>query len=189
MVNKISASVADYFLKNNLIQEKETDIYIYGLQLIISSILGILVILFCGIMLKKIIDSIIFLFCFITLRRYSGGYHADSYLKCNLCFISTFLVTEAVIIFTQVNYENFLSVGMFCTSLIILLKFAPVDNKNKRLSKSQKSKNKRISLVTFMILIVTAVLLKINGKNCYYNIAVTVFCVASLMIIQIIKEH
>ncbi len=90
MINKISKNVAVFFIKNNLVQEDEIDIYIYGLQLIISSILGISIILFFGIISERLTDSLIFLFCFIILRQYSGGYHANSYLKCNLYFITIF---------------------------------------------------------------------------------------------------
>lgn len=189
MVNKISTNVADYFLENNIIQEKEIEIYMYGLKLIISSFLGISIILFIGIMLGRFTESIVFLFCFITLRQYSGGYHADSYFKCNLYFITTFLITEASVIFTQENYIDFLSVGMFCTSLVILLIFAPVDNKNKRLSQSQKLKNKKISLIIFAVLLAVAILLKTTVDNYYYNIVATVFSVTALMIIQILEEE
>lgn len=189
MVNKVSANVADFFLKNNIIHEKDTDLYIYGIHLIISSFLGISSILYCSIMIKKFMDSIIFLFCFITLRLYSGGYHADSYFKCNLFFISTFLITEMAVIFTHANCKDFLSVGMFCTSFMILLKYAPMDNKNKRLSKLQKSRNKKISLIIFASLVVVSTLLKITVHNYYYNIAVTVFSVTALMIIKILKEE
>jgi len=60
MINKISKNAAVFFIKNNLIQEDEIDIYIYGLQLIISSILGISIILFLGIISERLTDSLIF---------------------------------------------------------------------------------------------------------------------------------
>lgn len=187
MVNKISENVADYFLQNNIIHDNETEVYIYGLELIISSFLGISIILFIGIILRKCIDSIIFLFCFITLRQYSGGYHAGSYFRCNLYFITTFLITEAAVIFIHASYKEFLSIGLLCTSLVILLKFAPVDNKNKRLNNLQKYKNKKIALIIYVVLLAGAILLKITVDNYYYNISVTVFSVTALMIIQILK--
>ena len=91
MVNKLSKNVAVFFMENDLIQKDEIDIYIYGLQLIISSIIGISIILVAGIIFERFKDSLIFLFIFIIMRQYSGGYHADSYLKCNLFFISIFV--------------------------------------------------------------------------------------------------
>lgn len=189
MINKLSESVADYFLKNNIIEEKDTDIYIYGSKLIISSLLGVLIIWLSGTILEKFTDSIIFLICFMLLRQYSGGYHADSYFKCNLYFIITFLIVEVTVIFTQENFKGFLSAAMFCTSFVILLKFAPLDNKYKRLSESQKRKNKRISIKIFTVLLVIVLLLKITVGNYYYNIAVTEFSVVLLMIIQVLKEE
>ena len=122
------------------------------------------------------------------MRQYSGGYHADSYLKCNLFFISIFLLTEAMVIYTKPDYINILSVLFICTSFAIILKLAPIDNVNKKLDESQKKKNKKITLIIFTLLIITSVLMKINNVNHYYNIAVTIFSVAALMIIQNVKE-
>ncbi|WP_312812000.1 accessory gene regulator B family protein [Sedimentibacter sp.] len=188
MINKISKNVAVFFIKNNLIQVDEIDIYIYGLQLIISSILGISIILFLGIISERLTDSLIFLFCFIILRQYSGGYHANSYLKCNLYFITIFLLTEAAVIYTQAKYKDVLTVGLICISFVIILRFAPIDNINKKLSNSQKLKNKKITLIIFVILITISIFMKVNDVNYYYNIAVTILSVTALMIIQKIKE-
>ncbi|WP_313346261.1 accessory gene regulator B family protein [Sedimentibacter sp.] len=189
MINKISKNVAVFFIKNNLIQVDEIDIYIYGLQLIISSILGISIILFFGIISDHLTDSLIFLFCFIILRQYSGGYHANSYLKCNLYFISIFLLTEAAVIYTQAKYKDVLTVGLICISFVIILRFAPIDNINKKLSNSQKLKNKKITLIIFVILITISIFMKVNDVNYYYNIAVTILSVTALMIIQKLKER
>ncbi len=189
MINKISKNVAVFFIKKNLIQEDEIDIYIYGLQLIISSILGISIILFFGIISEHLTDSLIFLFCFIILRQYSGGYHANSYLKCNLYFITIFILTEAVVLYTQLDYIDALTVGLVCISFVIILRIAPIDNKNKKLSNSQKIKNKKITLIIFIILITISIFMKKNEVNYYYNIAVTMFSVAALMIIQKMKER
>ena len=188
MINKISKNVAVFFIKNNLIQVDEIDIYIYGLQLIISSILGISIILFFGIISERLTDSLIFLFCFIILRQYSGGYHANSYLKCNSYFISIFLLTEAAVIYTQAKYMDALTVGLICISFVIILRFAPIDNINKKLSNLQKLKNKKITLIIFIILITISIFMKANDVNYYYNIAVTILSVTALMIIQKIKE-
>ena len=189
MIDKLSESAAVYFLKNDIIEEKDTDVYIYGLKLIISSLLGVSIILFSGIILERFMDSIIFLICFMLLRQYSGGYHANSYFKCNLYFISIFLMTECAVIFTPENFRGVLSFVMFCTSFIILLKFAPVDNKYKRLSNPHKKKNKRVSIIIFEVFLAVALLLKITIGNYYYNIAATISSVALLIIIQILKEE
>lgn len=189
MINKISKNAAVFFIKNNLIQEDEIDIYIYGLQLIISSILGISIILFLGIISERLTDSLIFLFCFIILRQYSGGYHANSYLKCNLYFITIFLLTEFVVIYTQSEYIDALTVGLVCISFVIMLRLAPIDNINKKLSNSQKLKNKKITIIIFIILITISIFMKVNDVNYYYNIAVAILSVTALMIIQKIKER
>lgn len=185
MINKISINIADYFFENKMIERNDKDLYIYGLQLIISSLIGIAAILCIGIILNKFIDSIIFLLCFIILRNYCGGYHANSYLKCNLYFIGIFIITELIIMFTPKILIEPISVVIFCTSLYILVKYAPVDNVNKKLSKIQKDKNRVIALMNFTVLVVIAGTLKFIDIYYYYNIIVTIFSTTALMTIQI----
>lgn len=188
MINKISNNIADYFFENKMIERNDKDLYIYGLQLIISSLIGIATILCICIILNKFIDSIIFLLCFIILRNYCGGYHANSYLKCNLYFIGIFIITELIIMFTPIILIEPISVVIFCTSLYILVKYAPVDNVNKKLSKIQKDKSRVIALMNFTVLVVIAGILKFIGIYYFYNIIVTIFSTTALMIIQIKRK-
>ncbi len=189
MINKVSIIIADYFFENKLIEKKDIEIYVYGLHLIISSIIGIIIILLIGLLIGRFIDSVIFLVCFILLRNYSGGYHANSYLRCNLYFTGVFLITDLVINFTPAGLIDSMSVIFVCTSFCILFIYAPMDNENKKLDKMQKVKNRKLTLIIFFILTVIAVSSKINDIYYHYNIIVTIFFVAILMVIQIIKER
>lgn len=189
MINKISIKIADYFFENKFIEKNDIEIYVYGLHLIISSVIGIIIILLIGLLIGKFIDSVIFLLCFIILRNYSGGYHANSYLRCNLYFTGVFLITDLIVNLTPTRLIDSMSIIFICTSFCILFIYAPIDNENKKLDKLQKAKNRKISLIVFSILTVIAVLAKINDIYYYYNIIVTIFYVAILMIIQIIKER
>jgi len=70
-----------------------------------------------------------------------------------------------------------------------MLRLAPIDNINKKLSNSQKLKNKKITIIIFIILITISIFMKVNDVNYYYNIAVAILSVTALMIIQKIKER
>lgn len=188
MIDKISQDVADYFFEKNLIRESEKDIYEYGVKLIASSVIGIFIVIFIGIVLGKVLDSIVFLLCFMILRKYSGGYHANSYLTCNLFFITVFLSTVVTVEFTPVKYRVISCVVMHVMSFAVLLKFSPIENYNKRLEEIQKLKNKKVSLTIYSIFATMTGLLILIDNNYYYNISVIVFAVTVLMIISILKE-
>lgn len=146
MINYLSYNIADYFYLNKVIEEEEKVIYVYGLQLIMSTVVGITLIIIIGLILNKFLLSLIFLMTFISIRMYSGGYHANSYVKCNLTLISIFLTVLMAIKFTPMNYIIIISVIMIISTYYIIYKYAPVDNENKRLTEKKKKENKRITL-------------------------------------------
>lgn len=185
MIKYLSDNITDFFYSNNIIQEEDKEIYVYGLQLIISTIIGITLILVLGLILKKLFYSIIFLISFIPIRMYSGGYHANSYVKCNLTLISLYLVAMSAVIFTPSVYVIRISVIMAIITIYIILKYAPVDNENKRLTENRKKGNKKITVfILFAFCLIGVVMYKINIQL-FYTIIVTMFLVSILIIIKV----
>lgn len=116
---------------------------------------------------------------------YSGGYHANSYLKCNLTLIALYLLTISATMFTPTTYIIKTSLIMTISTIYIIIKFAPVDNKNKRLTENQKKKNKQITLfILFSYYLIGILMYKINIQISY-SIIITMFLVSILMRIKI----
>lgn len=145
MIKNLSENITDYFYSNKIINENEREIYIYGLQLIISSITGIVVILTLGSIFDIITNTGLFLIAFIPIRMYSGGYHANTYIECNLALISIYSVTMMIVYCTPVKLINLSSLLFFFITSFIILKYAPVDDVRKRLSSEIKKVNKKIT--------------------------------------------
>lgn len=185
MIKFLSYNITDFFYSNNIIYEEDKEIYLYGLQLIISTVIGIALIMLLGILINKIYLSIAFLISFISIRMYSGGYHANSYLKCNLTLIALYLLTISATMFTPTTYIIKTSLIMTISTIYIIIKFAPVDNKNKRLTENQKKKNKQITLfILFSYYLIGILMYKINIQISY-SIIITMFLVSILMRIKI----
>lgn len=60
MIKFLSYNITDFFYSNNIIYEEDKEIYLYGLQLIISTVIGIALIMLLGILINKIYLSIAF---------------------------------------------------------------------------------------------------------------------------------
>lgn len=97
MIEKISLKLLSFLLQQNTIPNtpEHRTYYQYGIEITISSLLNILLILLIGLITQRIPESLVFLGCFVPLRKYTGGYHANSYFQCNLqfclCFIAILL--------------------------------------------------------------------------------------------------
>lgn len=83
MINRLSTLISDQFVKHNIIPKDAKDVYTYGVEITISSIIGFLITLAIGLLFDSLINAMIFYVIFISLRSMTGGYHAKTYLKCN----------------------------------------------------------------------------------------------------------
>lgn len=185
MIESLSISITDFFYSNDIIEEDEKEILVYGLQLIISSLLGVSVLLMIGAALGRLTDTIIFLVTFIILRMYSGGYHANSYLKCNITLIAVYMGMIAAVTYTPHVYMGIMSVMMASCTIYTVLRYAPVDNENKRLDEKQKKDNRRITIALLIAFYLVAMVMYKMDMKAFYTVIVTMFSVAVLIILKV----
>lgn len=103
MITFLSKCISHFLCKNNVITEEDFSIYQYGFEIIFSTILGFLITIGIGFLLRMEILSILYYIIFVTLRQLTGGYHADSYFKCNLIFTAVSFVTMGM---TQLSVDS-----------------------------------------------------------------------------------
>lgn len=188
MITALAQYIAGCLLRNDIIDGEKLDIYIYGFEVMISSISGFVIALLLGLAFSQILECIVFLLIFVSMRSYCGGYHADTYLKCNSIFAAT--ITAVMLLVKMVPqypvYVHFL-VGVFSMLTVILL--APVENKFKPLDDATKRKCRSISVLLALLFSVGAVLL----HGVVYKLSIVVdavlLIVAVSMMIEMIRKR
>ena len=133
MIHTIAQKTADIFCRQNVADEEKKEIYIYGIELLVSSLIGAVLILGISIGIGKIWSGVVFLSVFILVRQYTGGYHADTYVRCNAAFVLTYLLTVGIWIFCRVHDLKVAVWFILLGAYIIMAVLAPVENKNKPL--------------------------------------------------------
>ena len=128
------------------------DFYRYGIEITISSMLNIVLVLLMGALTGHLLESVIYLAVFIAVRVITGGYHADTYFRCNLLMCSTFIAT-AFLNDKVCGYINiWVIVALVVFEEIIAFVFCPVENKNKPIEKEKKPKFKAMGMIVFLLL-------------------------------------
>ena len=184
MIKYLADRITDYFIKEEIISIEEKNIYRYGSEVTISTILGISLIILIGLLSGQVSGSILFLLCFIPTRVYTGGYHADTYLECNLSFCAIFIVYLAVKNNIPARFDFFISITLIAVSLIIISVLSPVENKYKPLCEKEKIKYKVISIIISSGLSILAVISYMLKIGIYTSISLTLFFIAILMIAE-----
>ena len=183
MENSIACSFADYLCKRKIIKPELHEVYVYGTELVLSFIFTVLAVLIAGLIAGHIISSLVFLTVFILLRRFTGGYHANSYLKCKLVTVSVFLGSLLASAMIDVNWWMF--VILTIVGNIIIHYFAPVENVNKPLDDGEKKRLRKLSHLVFSVLSVCGLIIRVVT---YLPISILFFSLFSVIVLMIIPK-
>ena len=152
MINYLSNKFISLCLEEKVIN-KDSDVYRYGFESILSSYLSILVVLLTGIAIHHKLIALLYLIVFYFIRKYSGGYHCNSYLKCMIFTDLTFILS--VIMISNMNYKMLIPLSIL--SSFFSIKKAPICHANKPFTNAQKKvfKQKNCYIICISLLIGT----------------------------------
>ena len=100
-MKQISSSIADFYIKRNIIKQDEKEIYQYGFELILNDVITFGLILLLSVLFWNVRYAIEFLAVFCLTRIYCGGYHASKSYICRITMITIFcciyLITAVIL--------------------------------------------------------------------------------------------
>ena len=88
-MENISSKITSYLLEGKLVTDDEFDEIRFGIELVITQSILLIIIFTIGLLLGKLLETIVFLVIMVSLRTLVDGYHADSFIKC--MFLTTML--------------------------------------------------------------------------------------------------
>lgn len=131
MINELSEKIANRLLRKKVIDDEEKEIYRYGMNQILLSLINIITIIMMGILLDMLWQCLVFTFSFMIIRTYAGGYHASTQARCYLLTVSIITATLSVIKYVEIN--NYICLILLSISSVIILILSPVGSENKPL--------------------------------------------------------
>lgn len=132
-MNYLVSQIVNFITEQDVISDESDvqDFYRYGIEISISSLLNIVLVVIAGILIHHIIESIVFLSLFILIRSFTGGYHADTYFRCNLLMCTTFILTALANSIFSNKFSLLIIIVLICVTELIVSILGPIENKNK----------------------------------------------------------
>lgn len=185
IIRFLSKTISHFLYKNNIVKEQELEIYQYGFEIIISTLLGFLITLLIGFFLQMLFISVVYYVIFVVVRQLTGGYHADSYLKCNLVFsgVSLFTLGMTKLCYLSKLYTITFHVLILAIVVLSVCKFAPIENPNKLMSEDELKRNHRLAIVLTLALATVSCVLFYFQLEISILIAFTLFSISMLILI------
>ena len=174
MIKLISSKVARILCKD----EKHTDnyeLYEYAIYIILSSAFHMATVIVLGLVFNLLTESLVFYLSFIVIRKFAGGYHAKTPVRCYLfsfasniiilCLVKWLSSITTLFIFIFIIFE------LLCAVLILLI--SPLDTENNPLTGQEKKMYRMLtSIITILIFIISS-LCFFKG---YRNIGSSMIC-------------
>lgn len=157
MLNTMAKRITKCLVEDGIISSDLADVYIYGFEVLVSSLFSTLLILFIGTLGRRFIETIIFLIVFIGLRSFTGGFHASTYWLCTTLTLSIYTIVmlfSSYLIIPRTVYLVLFPVGM-----IVLLLKSPVHNPNKYLTYIETKRYKIICIILFFLIMLVGMVL------------------------------
>ena len=154
-IEGVSNSIATKIASELKLDNDKMEVIAYGIFALVQMIFSIILVALFGWVFNVAIEALVISFVASILRKYSGGAHATSALRCAIigavvCVVQAVLFK--VVLTPRVSFimTLFLGIIVFAWSYYIIYKLAPVDSTAKPIKK--KEKRERLKKSSIIIL-------------------------------------
>lgn len=180
-MEKTSRKIVQYIEENIELDNSQKEVIIFGLQATLEIGLNIIisVLVLCKMHMLK--EGFFFFAVFIPLRKYSGGYHANTYVK---CFIISIVGLIAIMkASNMLKISNMLMLILIMLLSYMLWKIGPVCVTERPVSKQEYCLFKEKLSETISIILFLSLFLVIIEKKTLLNILFLSICLDIVTVI------
>lgn len=185
MIEKLSKLLA-LQISEKICEKEKINIYCYGFQLIINTLVSVISIIALGVFIGKPIHSLFYLFSYCSIRLWAGGYHASSNRKCIFLFIFFFIGSVAGA--EVIAWNKILSVLCLIIENILVLLLAPVGTLENPVPTSLTHKMKNRAVLS-TLLVSCLVMIQHDKKMSIYGLFGSLWAVLLVVCGKILKEE
>ena len=173
-----------------IIEKSSKDYYEYVLITLAEHVIGVGTMLIIGMLFKQFIPTVIFLLFFLSLRKRTGGYHADKFWQ---CYLATIIIYIGIIQMAAVLAEKtYIMYAILFLAVLVIEIIGTVNHPNIDMNKSELQENKKSARLLVLMeaaVIVLLVILEINQLYvCYMSIAI-ILCSFLMCLAKMLKQE
>lgn len=151
MLPKFALDITHFLVHQKVINEEDVRVYAYGMELVLSTAINIVIILMIALLFNCYIEILLFLAPFFIFRQLIGGYHAETHFKCSLLMIFMLLSYMALLNYIKLFSSTYLVIFLVSVSFLLNHFLAPAEHPNKPLSSDDILRLRREANTAFLI--------------------------------------
>lgn len=190
MVEKIVMKLVAQMEDRKIIEKTSRDYYEYVLITLIEHLIGVGTMLIIGIFFKQFMPTVIFLIFFLSLRKRTGGYHADKFWQCYLMTIITYIGIIQIV--TVLSEKTFIMYLILLFAVLAIEIIGTVNHPNIDMDESELYENKKAARLLVLMeaaVIVLLIVLEINQIYVSYMSIAIILCAFLMCLAKILKQE
>ncbi len=141
----IVKQITDEMQKYGVIQEKEYNIYCYGVELVLLKCCAGMIALFVSWILHTTVFLLSLFLFLIPIRRFAGGVHARSRGTC--MFLTELILLLAELVWKYDLWPEIIQPYAMGFGLAAIMQLAPLESEKRRLSDKKRKRFRRMAIL------------------------------------------
>ena len=190
MLERKLAELIQQMIEERLIESNEKEKYMYVYTCIAEKILTVGSILILSIIRNNLIPAIFFLIFFFTLRKRTGGYHADTFIQCYFGTIIIYFMVSELSYFLQ-NHVLYVMI-ITLVALFIIEFIGTINHPNIKMNQDELMQSKKAARINGIVeecIIIFLVLIKVNSVFVLHLAFAVILCATLMCIAKLIKQE
>lgn len=184
MIYNLATNLATVLEKKGYLGQNDKEVIAYGLFSVLSKLIYAVVCILCGLLFDCVFQSIVFYISFLFLKKYVGGYHAKTELKC-MAFSTASIVLSVLAIYFCLIYSVLEVYGLIFVlfASIVIAFLAPIEADEKPLTNDEKKKYKKYSILRILLLLIVfgiLIVLNYDSFSVCIGVAIVLECLLAV---------
>ena len=181
LLARLAGKIVNNLVHSGVIKEEDAEIYIYGINQILTSVLSVSSALIIGLIFGVFPEIAVFMAAYIPLRSFAGGYHAKTPLSCYVFSVIMLIVVSIGL--KYLHLADWVYYAVLVAATLVVLVLSPVEDRNKPLDEIEQKVYKRRTILIAAVELTLAMLLKLLMFDDLFIATAYSFVVLSLMLI------
>lgn len=187
-MNHIVKTIVDEWVKAGVIEESDSPLYYFGLYEGGIFVIEVLVTLVIASIMQSLWVGMIFFLAFFSIRRFSGGFHAETRVRCFI--VSVFVVVGAmkgIALLCNCHSFHMVLISGICSVVIGIM--SPIENEKRTLTTQERMiHKKRLLLILLFELVFSIILALLEQKVMLSCVTMAILVCLFLNVLEVIKR-
>lgn len=190
MIENMVLKLVNQMEMEKIINKSSCEYYEYALIGMVEHAVTVGTMLLLGLIFRQLLPTICFVVFFLSLRKRTGGFHANKFWQCYLGTVITYIVVMLVVPMLCMNQTIMYGMLLLAISLIFIM--GTINHPNVDMNKSELKESKKAArLIVLMEVMVIAVLVYLKANILYigYMSSAIILCALLMCLAKIIKQE